>query len=100
MKARDEADRRQKFFQLQQPILNALGYQTSARELEIQPGLPVPIWQVFGEPGRPPHLIIGPTMVPRCAKRKLTRRSASCSPIHNIRRVKCPPPCAAKPGIA
>ena len=59
-KARDASERQQRFLQQQQPLLNALGYEIQARNLELQPGLPVPVWQVFGEPGAAPHLVIAP----------------------------------------
>lgn len=59
-KAREEKERREKFLQLQLPLLSALGYQIQARELELQAGLPIPVWQVFGEPGRSPHLALIP----------------------------------------
>ena len=60
VKARDEAERQEKFLQQQQALFSALGYQIQARELELQQGLPVPVWQMFGEPGRAPHLVIVP----------------------------------------
>jgi len=59
-KGKDTADRQAKFMAQQQLLLEALGYTIQERELELQAGQPVPIWQCFGEPGRPPHLVIVP----------------------------------------
>ena len=60
VKTRDEAERRQKFLEQQTPLFGALGYQIQPRELELQPGLPVPVWQVLGKPGSAPSLVIAP----------------------------------------
>lgn len=60
VKSRDEGERLQKFRQQQQLLLNALGYQVQARELELHAGMAVPVWQVFGEADRAPHLILIP----------------------------------------
>lgn len=59
-KSRDHADRHQKFLALYQPLLDALGYTLQPAELELQSGLAIPVWQSFGEPGQPPHLVIAP----------------------------------------
>ena len=61
VKGRDAGERRQKFLQQQKPLLEALGYAITSRELELQPGMPVPVWQVFGEVGRAPNLLLIPT---------------------------------------
>ncbi|QEY16717.1 class I SAM-dependent DNA methyltransferase [Cellvibrio sp. KY-GH-1] len=46
------------------PLLAALGYQPQARQLELQAGMPVPVWQVIGEVGKAPQLVILPSYNP------------------------------------
>jgi hypothetical protein len=57
-KAKDDADRLHGFRQQQQLLLEALGYAIQPVELELHPGMAVPVWQCFAEPGRAPHLVI------------------------------------------
>jgi hypothetical protein len=57
-KTKDDADRLERFRRQQQMLLEALGYAIQPTELELQPGMPVPVWQCFAEPGRAPHLVI------------------------------------------
>jgi hypothetical protein len=52
------------FQQVQQGLLQALGYAITPRHLELQPGLPVPIWQVLGDPGRAPQVLVVPAYNP------------------------------------
>jgi hypothetical protein len=49
---------------LHQPLLAALGYQPHPAQIELQPGLPVPVWQVCGETGKPPQVLIVPAYHP------------------------------------
>ena len=49
---------------LHQPLLAALGYQPQPTQVELQPGLPVPVWQVCGETGKPPQVLIVPAYHP------------------------------------
>ena len=59
-KAKDDSDRRQRFLQQQQLLLNALGYAAQPSELELHPGMAVPIWQALGGSGHAPQLVLVP----------------------------------------
>ncbi len=50
--------------ELHQPLLAALGYTIQPQQCELLPGRPVPIWQVLGEQGKAPQLIIVPSYTP------------------------------------
>ncbi|MDO9066985.1 MAG: class I SAM-dependent DNA methyltransferase, partial [Deltaproteobacteria bacterium] len=50
--------------ELHQPLLAALGYTIQPQQCELLPGRPVPVWQVFGEQGKAPQLIIVPSYTP------------------------------------
>ena len=50
--------------ELQQPLLAALGYTIQPQQCEFLPGRPVPVWQVLGEQGKAPQLIIVPSYTP------------------------------------
>ena len=49
---------------LHQPLLAALGYTIQPQQCELLPGRPVPVWQVLGEQGKAPQLIIVPSYTP------------------------------------
>jgi len=59
-KAKDDSDRRQRFLQQQQLLLNALGYAAQPSELELHPGMAVPIWQALGGSSHAPQLVLVP----------------------------------------
>ncbi len=50
--------------ELHQPLLAALGYTIQPQQCELLPGKPVPVWQVLGEQGKAPQLIIVPSYTP------------------------------------
>ena len=50
--------------ELHQPLLAALGYTIQPQQCELLPGRPVPVWQVLGEQGKAPQLIIVPSYTP------------------------------------
>jgi hypothetical protein len=50
--------------ELHQPLLAALGYTILPHQCELLPGRPVPVWQVLGEQGKAPQLIIVPSYTP------------------------------------
>ena len=50
--------------ELHQPLLAALGYTIQPQQCELLPGRPVPVWQVWGEQGKAPQLIIVPSYTP------------------------------------
>jgi hypothetical protein len=41
-----------------------LGYAITPQHLELQAGLPVPVWQVIGDPGRPTQVLVVPAYNP------------------------------------
>ncbi|MBM3224896.1 MAG: hypothetical protein FJZ47_13985 [Candidatus Tectomicrobia bacterium] len=52
------------FRQVQQGLLQALGYAMVPQHLELQAGMPVPIWQVLGAPGKAPQVLVVPAYNP------------------------------------
>lgn len=63
-KQRDPAEQIATFTQLQRALLEALGYELEAVQVEFQAGLPLPAWVVLGEAHKPPQLIIVPAYNP------------------------------------
>ncbi len=61
---KDPAERLKAHAALHQPLLEALGYRIQARQLELQAGMPVPVWNVLGKDGDPPRLLIVPAYDP------------------------------------
>lgn len=57
-------DRLAAYRELHQPLLAALGYTIQPQQCELLPGKPVPVWQVLGEQGKAPQLIIVPSYTP------------------------------------
>lgn len=49
---------------LHQALLAALGYNPQPSQCELLPGMPVPVWQMLGEPGKAPQLLIVPAYNP------------------------------------
>jgi hypothetical protein len=52
------------FQQVQQGLLQALGYAIAPHPLELQAGMPVPVWQVIGDPGKAPQVLVVPAYNP------------------------------------
>jgi len=50
--------------QLHAPILEALGYQLKLQVVELQGGMPIPVWAAYGEPHHPPALLVIPAYQP------------------------------------
>lgn len=63
-KQRDPAEQIATFTQLQRALLEALGYELEAVQVEFQAGLPLPAWVVLGEAHKPPQLIVVPAYNP------------------------------------
>ncbi len=59
-----DAERLQAHRNLHTPLLEALGYKLQPREIELQVGMPLPIWAAFGEVHQPPRLLIVPAYEP------------------------------------
>jgi hypothetical protein len=45
-------------------LLQALGYTITPHHLELQPGMPVPVWQVIGDAGKAPQVLVVPAYNP------------------------------------
>jgi hypothetical protein len=63
-RSRSAEDRLAAHRALHQPLLAALGYALQPGQVELQPGLPVPVWQVCAEAGKPPQLLVVPAYHP------------------------------------
>ena len=65
-RAKSVEDRLVAHRELHQPLLSAMGYtlQSQPQPCELHPGMPVPVWQVLGEQGKAPQLVIVPAYNP------------------------------------
>ena len=61
---REDRDRLQAHQQLHAPLIEALAYPLNPRQIELQAGMPVPIWAAFGEAHQAPQLLIVPAYQP------------------------------------
>jgi hypothetical protein len=61
---RDDAGLLESHQALHQPLLEALGYVCRPERREFAPGMPLPVWAVYGEPHQPPRLVIAPAYQP------------------------------------
>ncbi|MDD2744149.1 MAG: hypothetical protein PHV02_17950 [Rhodocyclaceae bacterium] len=64
MRSKSPEERLAAYRELHQPLLAALGYTIQPQQYELLPGRPVPVWQVLGEQGKAPQLIIVPSYTP------------------------------------
>ena len=53
-----------RFQEVQQGLLQALGYAITPQHLELQAGMPVPVWQVIGDLGKAPQVLVVPAYNP------------------------------------
>ncbi|MFH1872618.1 MAG: class I SAM-dependent DNA methyltransferase [Pseudomonadota bacterium] len=60
----EDAERLQSHLQLHTPLLEALGYKLKPQQIELQGGMPVPVWAAFGEAHQAPQLLIVPAYQP------------------------------------
>jgi len=63
-RTREDADRLQSHADLHAPLLAALGYTLKPSQVELVPGMPVPVWTVLGEAHQAPRLLIVPAYEP------------------------------------
>jgi hypothetical protein len=61
---REDAERLESHRQLHTPLLEALGYKLIPQQLELQRGMPVPVWAAYGEAYQAPSLLIVPAYQP------------------------------------
>ena len=60
----ESTERLQSHLQLHAPLLEALGYKLRPQQIELQAGMPVPVWAAFGEAHQAPQLLIIPAYQP------------------------------------
>src|SRR5918994_2789403 len=63
-RAGDAAEQLASFQEVQQGLLQALGYAITPQHLELQAGMPVPVWQVIGDAGKAPQVLVVPAYNP------------------------------------
>ncbi|MBL8408362.1 MAG: class I SAM-dependent DNA methyltransferase, partial [Candidatus Accumulibacter sp.] len=61
---REDAERLLAHRQLHAPLLEALGYPLRPQQIELQAGMPVPVWAAFGDVHQAPQLLIVPAYQP------------------------------------
>jgi len=61
---KEPADRLRAHAALHQPLLEALGYRIQPRQIELLPGMPVPVWSVLGKEHDAPRLLVVPAFDP------------------------------------
>jgi hypothetical protein len=61
---RDNAERLRNHMELHKPLLEALGYQIQPQQIELQPGMPIPVWAAYGMEHQAPQLVIVPAYEP------------------------------------
>ena len=61
---REDTERLQSHLQLHTPLLEALGYKLRPQQIELQGGMPVPVWAAYGEAHQSPQLLIVPAYQP------------------------------------
>jgi hypothetical protein len=52
------------FQHMQQGLLQALRYTIAPQHLALQAGMPVPVWQALGDPGKTPQVLVVPAYNP------------------------------------
>ena len=58
------AEQLARFQHVQQGLLQALGYTIAPQHLELQAGMPLPVWQVIGDAGKAPQVLVVPAYNP------------------------------------
>jgi hypothetical protein len=58
------AEQLDSFRHVQQGLLQALGYTITPQHLELQAGMPVPVWQVIGDASKAPQVLVVPAYNP------------------------------------
>ena len=61
---RDDAERLRSHMAMHMPLLEALGYNLQPNQIELQGGMPLPVWAAFGEPHQAPQLLVVPAYTP------------------------------------
>jgi hypothetical protein len=61
---KEPSDRVRAHAALHQPLLEALGYRIHPRQIELLPGMSVPVWSVLGKEHEAPRLLVVPAFDP------------------------------------
>lgn len=61
---REDSERLQSHLQMHSALFEALAYTLKPQEIELQGGMPVPVWAAFGEAHQAPQLLIVPAYQP------------------------------------
>lgn len=61
---REDGERLQNHLDIHAPLLEALGYKVEPQRIELQAGMPIPVWASLGAPHQPPQLVIVPGYQP------------------------------------
>jgi hypothetical protein len=61
---REDFERLESHHHLHAPLLEALGYKLTPQQLELQRGMPIPVWAAYGEAHQAPSLLIVPAYQP------------------------------------
>ncbi len=61
---REDTERLESHLSLHSPLLEALGYTLKLKQIELQGGMPIPVWAAFGEAHQAPQLLIVPAYQP------------------------------------
>lgn len=63
-RVRDDGELLQNHLALHAPLFEALGYKLQSKILELQGGMPIPIWAAYGKAHQAPQLLIVPAYQP------------------------------------
>jgi hypothetical protein len=72
----DAVEKLDSFPEVQQGLLQALGYAITPQHLELQAGMPVLVWQVLGDAGKVPQVLVVPAYNP--GRRRTISSISSC----------------------
>src|ERR1035437_6103726 len=61
---REDSERLESHRQLHTPLIEALGYKLTLQQVELQRGMPIPVWAAYGEAHQAPSLLIVPAYQP------------------------------------
>lgn len=61
---RDDSELLESHRQMHAPFLQALGYKLKVQTVELQGGMPIPVWAAYGEEHKSPSLLIVPAYQP------------------------------------
>ncbi len=63
-RVRENSELLESYRQMHTPFLDALGYKHQPQKIELQGGMPIPVWAAYGEAHKAPSLLIVPAYQP------------------------------------